>query len=502
MPLNDVSRNNLKRGQQGDESVTESEQYRDLSKYDKLTMILTTCLNNILKSVEFGTYTRITLIVQNDDNLVFYLWNNGFEVGSFSKELDQTISYQQEDILYIINSVFAEIESNEDEDDRTIPMARADCLGELDGKNIYILPIAYNEGFPKGLLWHKIYEFFVEGWTEILAEPDEHPIFDYSTPDEALQNLYFEWSWVTVACCRTLHEGGFYTGYGDPYESQFLFHVINDMSSLNYEKRQSKGTLVAIPHEKLNQYSLIVKLKDTIPLNEEISKTYRKLLEMTTENVALVFGDFQILGLADADLFDWKITFFGHEKWKFYFRDRVIFSVENGSVTIGKEASQVNEHLIGEGENSITNPEMVEMIVREAMKQEHGTCVLFTNNATNETNRLSKYHRCIQIESINLAHHPELILPLTAIDGALIVDFEGNCTGVGAILDGEAQCIGDFGRGARYNSTVNYIGWKKKKDNQNEYCAVVISEDGVLDVIDTKFIEQIEHDLEGQYTNG
>ena len=48
----------------------------------------------------------------------------------------------------------------------------------------------------------------------------------------------------------------------------------------------------------------------------------------------------------------------------------------------------------------------------------------------------------------------------------------------------------------------NYIGWKKEKDGEHEYCAVVISEDGIHDIIDTKTIDKIAEDLDDPYGNG
>lgn len=482
--------------------MSDAEFYKELSNYEKLTMILTTSLNSILDSVSFGTYTRVILAVRNNNEIDFYLWQNGYEVGCFTRSLDPTITYDEEDVLYLINTLCAETDSPEYEEDRRIPMARAMSLGYLDGKAIYIIPTACNEGFPKGLLWQKIYEFFVEGWSEIIEDIEEHPLFDYSSPQETIDYLYFEWDWTTVACCRALHEGGFYTGYGDPYESEFLFGIINDMSALNYEKRQSKGTIVAIPEEVIDKQSLLVRLTDNIPIDDKLSKTYRKLLEMTSEKVALAFGDFQVLGLVDSSLFEWKVVFYGFGKWKYYFKDQVIFTVENGKIIIGKEAAQISYHLPEEDKVMISNPAVVEIVVQEAMKQGHGTCILFTDNAAKEASRLAKYRRCIQIEAVNLSEHSDIILPLSAIDGAIISDFDGNCYGVGAILDGEAQYAGDYGRGSRYNSAINYVGWKKENDREHEYCAVVISEDGIHDIIATKTLEQIEDNLNDPFSNG
>lgn len=480
-----------------------SDYYKELSDCEKLTMILTTSLNDILHKVSFGVLARVILAVNSESDIDFYLWQNGYEVGHQSVALDPTLTYSEDDLLYLINSVCAEADDPTDEEDRRVPMSRAMNLGSLNGKGIYALPVACCEGFPRGLLWQKIYEFFIEGWSKILSDTDKNILFEYSNPQEALDSLYVEWSWVNIACCRALHEGGFNAGYGDPYESELVFHAITRMSSLNYEKRQSRGAIVAIADDKEEKTAdLLIRFADSIPLTDELSKTYRKLLEMTTDKIALAFGTTRVLGLVDVSLFDWRVIICGLGKWKYYYKDQVIFTVDNGKVMIGKEASQVAYHLSEDERCAVSSPAIVESIIQEAMKQEHGTCVLFTDNAVCEVNRLSKFRRCIRIETVSLFEHPEMVWPLTAIDGAIILDLDGNCEGVGAILDGEAQYAGDFGRGARFNSAINYVGWKKRVDFEHQYCIVVISEDGIHDIISTRTLDQIEKALDFPYSNG
>ena len=79
-----------------------------------------------------------------------------------------------------------------------------------------------------------------------------------------------------------------------------------------------------------------------------------------------------------------------------------------------------------------------------------------------------------------------MVAGITAIDGALLFDISGNCRAVGAILDGVSVKIGNPGRGSRYNSVVNYIGWLKNREDselvEQKICfALIISEDGMVD---------------------
>lgn len=77
----------------------------------------------------------------------------------------------------------------------------------------------------------------------------------------------------------------------------------------------------------------------------------------------------------------------------------------------------------------------------------------------------------------------EVILNISSIDGAIMMDENCISYGVGLIVDGEAIVKGDVSRGARYNSIYNYIHIKKREDKR--YLAIVVSEDGMVDVLHT-----------------
>jgi hypothetical protein len=70
---------------------------------------------------------------------------------------------------------------------------------------------------------------------------------------------------------------------------------------------------------------------------------------------------------------------------------------------------------------------------------------------------------------------------LTGIDGAVLLDTDGYCHAIGAILDGQATPEGDPARGARFNSAVRYL--RSLTDRQIPALAVVVSEDGGVDLI-------------------
>ena len=70
-----------------------------------------------------------------------------------------------------------------------------------------------------------------------------------------------------------------------------------------------------------------------------------------------------------------------------------------------------------------------------------------------------------------------LIRSITSIDGATLLDDSGVCHSIGVILDGTASDKGTSERGARYNSAIRYVEFKKRK-----CVAIIISEDGMVDL--------------------
>ena len=63
----------------------------------------------------------------------------------------------------------------------------------------------------------------------------------------------------------------------------------------------------------------------------------------------------------------------------------------------------------------------------------------------------------------------------------MFIDYDCSCACIGAILDGDAVTAGSTARGARYNSTVNYITRRSQKGQ--DFIGIVISEDGTVDAV-------------------
>lgn len=128
-----------------------------------------------------------------------------------------------------------------------------------------------------------------------------------------------------------------------------------------------------------------------------------------------------------------------------------------------------------------------QIVRRIASVCRHGTSIVFMERrgiVAEIDNRLSRYRRGFKVEPFPLAEAQEEILQgITAIDGAVFADLSGDCYAIGVIVDGQMVVEGDYGRGARYNSIKNYITGYKVNHPKHVCLAVVMSEDGMINVI-------------------
>ena len=86
---------------------------------------------------------------------------------------------------------------------------------------------------------------------------------------------------------------------------------------------------------------------------------------------------------------------------------------------------------------------------------------------------------------LNLAKNTEYLSSFSSIDGAVLLDFAGQCHAIGAIIGGEpdATVKGDIGRGSRYNSARNFLAWAAKRYPGVLFLSIIVSEDGIIDVL-------------------
>ena len=112
-------------------------------------------------------------------------------------------------------------------------------------------------------------------------------------------------------------------------------------------------------------------------------------------------------------------------------------------------------------------------LVSYAVEAEHGTMLVVSRNAAQQAADLTKPNRGIK------PFDPDegTITAASVIDGAIMVDLEGKCHGIGVILDGLAGDGENPARGARYNSAIRYLR------GHQDSLIVVVSEDRTVDIV-------------------
>lgn len=282
-----------------------------------------------------------------------------------------------------------------------------------------------------------------------------------------------------------------------PNKEDFVY-----LSSLTYEQQTMNGYNLLFVNSHPKEYRIqlteyqeenqIITPNLDLFFSLDNSRKIRKLLEMTSKEFGLVIerGFFKsILGIANISACESSIIieFLNHMEWKIKEGRETIFHYKNGSYNICPKINdnikdRLKDNLPSCNEQQLDN---IKSIIDEASKQKHGTMLLFTKHAKMEAKRLSECERGFMIAEKQLINDLSIIEKITSIDGALIIDMDCNCYAIGAILDGNAhKYVGSSERGARYNSACTYLA--NKTDESDVYLAVVISEDGTIDILTNK----------------
>lgn len=278
---------------------------------------------------------------------------------------------------------------------------------------------------------------------------------------------------------------------------EFFYYVygidinfINNLSASTYEGRCVNCGII-IPYigtgrgKKNKKSNIEIKFKDTLLFNNSETRKIRKLLEIATPPLNLLVGyRNEILGFTSDDKrhFECKFNLNGYLQWEVFFEDKCL-KYDNGVFRIpAKRKCNYSFNYLRELCSSKEQFEKLVIVISEATKQKHGSLLVIGDNENikREIERLCEFNRGTRIKSFNLYDKKEFIYNLTSIDGAVFLDFNCNCYGVGIILDGDAVIEGLTSRGARYNSAINYI--ERQKQRGSNFIAVIISEDGSVDI--------------------
>jgi len=253
---------------------------------------------------------------------------------------------------------------------------------------------------------------------------------------------------------------------------------------MKYEGNVGLGQIIIAPlnHENIK---LTLKLKNPIKITEY--RKVRKFLELSTFDSSIVSDSAFIYGLGELrgnynpkEESIFQIKFTSHYKWSVFHDSNELLVVEYKEPYLSKPRVQRKEFetiLTGKFQ-SITQDQQANLwdLTTAATKQRHGTMIVVSQNAIEESQRLGK--QCFPINPIQTTK--EMVLQISSIDGAMLFDIDGNCHAIGVILDGLATEKGDSSRGARYNSAVRYL---EHFGETIPTVLIIISEDGMINIM-------------------
>lgn len=258
-----------------------------------------------------------------------------------------------------------------------------------------------------------------------------------------------------------------------------MFTACNVISSLPYEGAESVGSML-VAHRGHPNVREVISLHTPIPLANH--RAVRKLLEISAGGDSLLCEGAHIYGFGwmegsyernRGDLFrvnfnrfyTWELLHDGQRLMRVAFGDPRLPQPRIDARMFRGDVKRIFPHIARDAIEALLS------LAGAACGQNHGTILIISSQAESEAQRLES--QCIRIDPIRL--NAVLIKSITAIDGAVLLDPQGVCYAVGAILDGLASPAGDPSRGARFNSSVRYVAGKE------ECLAVIISEDGSVE---------------------
>lgn len=241
---------------------------------------------------------------------------------------------------------------------------------------------------------------------------------------------------------------------------------------------------------------------DLIRFNTKSMRPVRKLMEVSGADAGLwvklperVIEGSVMRGSAAEQTAGLCVVFEGALVWSIHKAGENILTYREGNYVIPAMQPDVDKYadlgkMVSFGRDFEIPDKMdkLQQIVRRvASVCRHGTSIVIMEKrgiVTEIDNRLSRYRRGFKVEPFSLAEAQEEVLQgITAIDGAVFADLNGDCYAIGVIVDGQMVVEGDYGRGARYNSIKNYITGYKVSHPKHVCLAVVMSEDGMINVI-------------------
>lgn len=278
-----------------------------------------------------------------------------------------------------------------------------------------------------------------------------------------------------------------------PYAS-----TIHTISSWNYEQQANYGYIDFKKPLESKEKELSVQFAKPLILSPHNARTIRKYVELSNQSLRLIAESSKgyILGECMPEDLYWSfvglndhdenilatVRFEGKSSWRMLFEKESIYY--NGSTYAFRheyleEPDYVSQTLsfyqnlaLITHENADKKAKIVNSIIKIASAQKHGTMIVVSPNANEETERLCKCGRGIKINPIDFEQMIEnqenearvILYNLTKIDGAIFFDDKGVCYSIGTIVDGHACMNSNPGRGARFNSAYTYVNYCNERN--------------------------------------
>lgn len=265
-----------------------------------------------------------------------------------------------------------------------------------------------------------------------------------------------------------------------------------DISLYPYEKRACYGRMLFLSADEVDSLEgTVVRFREEDAKRElkEIQGT-RKFLEACGDGVLLVEREkHHLLGMAILNPEKIQkypyVKFNGTAKWELIIQNRTVLCYEMGRYYANREEKTQNCKIQLEG-LEIKNFEELEKVFKVLENTSHGAIVIMAKDAEKEAKRLARAGRATSILPFMINENAgyNLLKGLLNVDGAVLINHELRCYAFGTILDGEARTKGKEKRGARYNSSRNYVAGTDR-------VAFVISEDKTngIEIIDGRKVE-------------
>lgn len=274
------------------------------------------------------------------------------------------------------------------------------------------------------------------------------------------------------------------------------FQLLCHLSSMRYETRQNKTML----YFSSTKQSTGLLFDDSKLMFKEVEhlRTIRKIMEISGEEGAVCIKqpEMAITGVVSKSPFEeLAVEFKGNAEWILRKKQQEILIYRRGEYLIPafspkrEQDLEKLDQLKLSGDLTDGDIENIKRIIQRLRdNSRHGTSIVFMEgNALRREieERFSKNGYAIKVKEFSLEDDQwsdNMLQGVTAIDGAILSDLKGRFQAIGTILDGEFVGPGNQGRGARYNSIRNYVQWHKKRHQDTICFAVIISEDGMLNI--------------------